>query len=68
MVKQIKLAQYPQLPFIFTPETNVKKTIMVYGDSFADAAETYKIGMGLDPPANNTVNSWMWFFQTSTIR
>ena len=37
---------------------------MVYGDSFADAAETYKIGMGLDPPANNTVNSWMWFLAT----
>ena len=64
MVKQVNLPKYPQLPFIFTPETAVKKTIVVYGDSFADAANTYKIGMGLDPPVNNTVNSWMWFLAT----
>ena len=64
MVKQVNLPKYPQLPFIFTPETEVKKTIMVYGDSFADATNEYHGGMDCTPPTNNTINSWMWFLAT----
>lgn len=64
MVKLIKLDRYPQLPFTFIPETGIKKTILVYGDSFADAAKTYTLGVNYDTPVNNTINSWMWFLAT----
>lgn len=37
---------------------------MVYGDSFADAANTYQTGLSQPDPANNTIHSWMWFLAT----
>ena len=58
MVKPIKLDRCPQLPYIFTPETGVNKTILVYGDSFASGHKTH------EGDTNNNVNSWMWFLAT----
>ena len=57
MTKKIQIPYHATLPFIFKPEIEVKKTIIVYGDSFAEAAQGYKD----DLPYNNRVNSWMWF-------
>ena len=62
MAKRVKLLNYPQRPFIFVPETGVNKTIMVYGDSFAEAAREYESGK--THGYNNTINSWMWFLAT----
>ena len=36
--KYIELPGFAPVPFIFIPETSIKRTIVVYGDSFAEAA------------------------------
>ena len=57
MAKRIEIPNYGFLPFTFTPETGINKTIMVYGDSFAGVQKT-TLGN------NNNVHSWMWFLAT----
>ena len=59
--KYIELPGFPPVPFIFIPETGVKRTIVVYGDSFAEAALHNAKGQSRKHPRNNTVNSWMWY-------
>ena len=58
MAKRIEISNYGFLPFTFTPETGINKTIMVYGDSFAGGHETH------EGDTNNNVHSWMWFLAT----
>ena len=57
MIKKIQISNYEELPFTFEPEIKIKRTVIVYGDSFADAALDYKDEL----PNNNRINSWMWF-------
>jgi len=62
-LKRLELPDYPSIPFVFNAETGKNKTIVVYGDSFAEAAMQHQtdITNPVNSEADNTVHSWMWY-------
>ena len=62
-LKRLELPDYPSIPFVFNAETGKNKTIVVYGDSFAEAAMQHQtdITNPVNSEADNTIHSWMWY-------
>ena len=62
-LKRLEIPDYPSIPFAFNAETGKNKTIVVYGDSFAEAAMQHQedITNPVNSEADNTIHSWMWY-------